>query len=1109
MTEVKTRASVLSNGEYAVLLTEAGGGCSALRGFALTRWQPDPTSEKYGALLYLRDRDSGVYWSLAEGESGGVRTGAGWFEQWCVEEGIELKCRTRVVQGSNAEVRTITIANHSGRARNLDLTSYAELSLNTHAADAAHPAFSKLFVQTAYDAERHALLAWRRQRSHDDRTIWVGQRLTGATEFETDRARFIGRTRSINAPLAMSLHDPLTRTVGAVLDPAFCLRAPVLLEPNATVDLELFLCAADTRMQVEQLLDARVPASSADCHEPAALGLPDSWLAGLTLDLDSHEWQDRGAAHRPEPPLPTRSDFGGFSDDGSAYLLEVASDQPPTPQPWINVVANEQFGFLISEMGAGYTWAANSRENRLTPWSNDAVSDPHGEALLLCDDETRSTWSVLPGPAPADAPYRVEHGFGYSRFVHESHGLRQEACLFVPRGDPVKITRVRVTNESVRERKLSLLSYAHLVLGGLPVDTRATVTTSREDGVILAANSERGEFSRRVAFATVRCDAEDAEVSATGSRRSFVNRRVRLDERFGADLDPCAALQLTFALAPGATLECAFLLGEAEDESATRACVARYDTLAAVDAAFATVTHFWRELLGRVQVHTPARGLDVMLNGWLAYQNLVCRIWARSAFFQSGGAFGFRDQLQDSSALIYLDPALTRAQILLHAAHQFVEGDVLHWWHPPESKGIRTRFSDDLLWLPYITSFYMARTGDRAILDEAVRFVTAERVEAPEDEVFVWPEHARKSAPLYEHCCRALDRSLTKGEHGLPLMGVGDWNDGMNRVGREGRGESVWLGFFLFDILTEFIPVCSERGDRARAERYTDYIRDLQAALNDGGWDGAWYRRAYYDDGAPLGSSASDECRIDALAQAWAVISGAAPAERATQAIDAMQEHLVAEQDGIIRLLDPAFDKTPHDPGYIKGYVPGVRENGGQYTHAALWAVRALADMGLRERAAPLLEMLSPVTRSRQADIYKGEPYVIAADVYGEPPHVGRAGWTWYTGSAGWMYRVYLESILGFDLRADVVRLRPCLPSAWGGYSLRYRFEDGTDYNFEVRTTRGESSASVGRVVDGAIEIPIVRDGGDHVVRISAGPDVLPRYSQRTPPLLRTTRAKK
>ncbi|HEU0053809.1 MAG TPA: protein ndvB, partial [Longimicrobium sp.] len=584
-----------------------------------------------------------------------------------------------------------------------------------------------------------------------------------------------------------------------------------------------------------------------------------------------------------------------------------------------------------------------------------------------------------------------------------------------------------------------------------------------------ATNRERGEFSERVAFASVVAPV-DGEVSWTADRAAFLGAHgsaerpralrmgARLDGAAGAGLDPCAAFPVPLTLAPGESADVAFLLGEAADGAAARVVLGRYRSLDAIDRAHDEVRAFWSDLVSGVQVRTPSPEIDLVVNGWLAYQNLACRVWGRTAFYQSGGAYGFRDQLQDSSALVYLRPELTRRQIVLHASHQFVEGDVLHWWHPPLSKGIRTRFADDLLWLPYITAFYLGATGDASVLDERAGFVTARQLEPGEDEVFLVPESSGQEASVYEHCCMTIDRSLTRGAHGLPLMGTGDWNDGMNRVGREGRGESVWLGFFLHSILDDFIPLCEARGDSARVERYRAYRAELAAALNDGGWDGGWYRRAYYDNGAPLGSAANDECRIDAIAQAWAVLSGVAPEDRAEQALDALEEHLVSEREGIIRLLTPAFDRTPHDPGYIKGYLPGVRENGGQYTHGALWAVRALAKAGRRERAARLLAMLSPVSHGRTAEetaVYQAEPYVVAADVYGVAPHVGRGGWTWYTGSAGWMFRVALESVLGVTLEGGrFLRIAPCVPAEWPGYTVTWRHPGGGTYEIAI-TQRG------------------------------------------------------
>jgi cyclic beta-1,2-glucan synthetase len=784
----------------------------------------------------------------------------------------------------------------------------------------------------------------------------------------------------------------------------------------------------------------------------------------------------------------------------------------------VNVIANERFGCLVSESGAAFTWHGNSRENRLTPWFNDPVADPHGEALYLRDEDAGVFWSPTPGPAPARGDYEVRHGWGYTHFRHTSSELRQDVWQFVPRADTVKVVLVRIANDSPRVRRLSVFAFHEWVLGGQASETRAGVVTEHdaETGGVRAVNPERGEFSEGVAFAAAAAAGQVGPTHVTCDRASFLGRygsterpfalahAATLDGRAGAGLDPCAALQVVVELAPGASTDVVIVLGEAESARAARELAGRYVDSAGAERALGAVRRFWQDMVGAIQVTTPSPAIDLLVNGWLAYQNLSCRMWGRSAFYQSGGAFGFRDQLQDAGALVYLDPAITRRQIILHAEHQFVEGDVLHWWHPPTSKGIRTRFSDDLLWLPYIAAFYVATTGDASVLDELARFLRAPVLEPGEDEIFLVPEDSGERASVYEHCCRAIDRSLTRGAHGLPLMGTGDWNDGMNRVGREGRGESVWLGFFLHVVLGALIPLAERRGDSTRADRYRSYREALATALDDGGWDGGWYRRAYYDDGTPLGSAGSDECRIDAIAQAWAVISGVASDERRTLALDALERHLVSERDGIVRLLTPAFDRTPHDPGYIKGYVPGVRENGGQYTHGALWAVGALAEAGRADRAAPLLAMLSPITASRTpeaAGVYQAEPYVIAADIYGVAPHVGRGGWTWYTGSAGWYFRIALESILGLEMRdGQWLALRPCIPRDWPGFTLRVRLDDGrTMYEVTVGRTSGDGAAPIAgsvdgddlAVADGRLLVPLRRDGAAHDVRVTLGAGTL------------------
>jgi cyclic beta-1,2-glucan synthetase len=674
---------------------------------------------------------------------------------------------------------------------------------------------------------------------------------------------------------------------------------------------------------------------------------------------------------------------------------------------------------------------------------------------------------------------------------------------------------VRLTNLSREARRLSLFSYARLVLGVLPEDVaHATVTRLAADGRgLLASNGLAGPFAGAVAFAAAASDAPGVEAFQSADRRGFVGvggtleqpraiaQDAALDGRSGAGLAPCFAQQLRFELAPGGSAEVVLLLGEGDDAAHAEALAARFAIPGAFDEALARVRAHWDAVLGAVRVETPSPALDLMANGWLAYQTLACRLWGRTAFYQSGGAFGYRDQLQDAAALVHARPDLTRAQILLHAAHQFIEGDVLHWWHPPLERGTRTRFSDDLLWLPYVAAHYVATSGDHGVLDELTGFVSARPLADGEDEAYLEAQPAAERASVYEHCCRALERSLRVGVHGLPLMGTGDWNDGMNCVGREGRGESVWMAFFLYDVLRRFEPLCAARGDAARAERYAAHRASLARALEAHAWDGAWYRRAWFDDGTLLGGAERSECRIDLLPQAWAALSGAAPRARCEQALDAVERELLLPEGGLIRLLAPPFDRSDPTPGYIQGYVPGIRENGGQYTHAASWAVRACAALGRRERAFAWLEMILPPSRAltpEQVAVYQVEPYVVVADVYAVPPHVGRGGWTWYTGSSGWLLRVALESVLGLRLEEGRrLVLRPCVPDAWPGFRIEYRVPGAaTRYAIQVRNPNGCSASVVavrvdGRPlapVDGAAAWPIARDGAAHEVEVELGP---------------------
>jgi len=922
------------------------------------------------------------------------------------------------------------------------------------------------------------------------------------------------------------------RPLVALLSGSAALQRQVLAAHAYWSDLGLALdllvvCRDAAALRAATALTAGRPGVVVRTPEQMAGGALDVAVAYAALLIDGAwpqlSWGTRATAARrrapaaaaaaapvPRPGLRFDNGVGGFTADGREYVMQVGGGARP-PQAWSNVVANPTVGFLATESGGGYTWSRNSREHRLTPWSNDPLADAHGEALYIRLESNGAMWSPQPGPVSAPgATYEVRHGQGYSRWTVEVQGLRQDVVQFVPRQHPLKLTRLRLTNTTRAPLRLSVLSYARVVLGVNARDSARFVVTERDAdcGALLAHNRVADEFSDGVMFAALTAPP-GARVAWSTDRATFIGRGrclaapAALDPGAvlaggsGTGLDPCLAWQATFTIAPGATAECVVLLGETTARPAVTALARYYGDGRTVEAALASVSEYWRELTGAVQVETPVPAIDLMVNGWLLYQVLGCRMWARSALYQSGGAYGFRDQLQDAVALVYARPALARAQLLLHAAHQFVEGDVLHWWHPPLGRGIRTRFSDDLLWLPFLTAYYVGVSGDRAVLDEPVGFLRTRALNPGEDEAYLLPERADERASLFEHCCRALDRSLTRGAHGLPLMGTGDWNDGMNRVGREGRGESVWVGFFLFDLLRSFIPLCQGRGEIQRAERYAAYRAGLEVALNDGGWDGAWYRRAYFDDGTPLGSAQNDECRIDALAQSWAVISGAAPPPRAHQAMDAAEAQLVVAEAGLIRLLTPPFDQTTHDPGYIKGYVPGIRENGGQYTHGAMWVVEAEAMLGRRDRAAAYLEMLSPVSHTatpQRVAVYQVEPYVVVADVYGVAPHVGRGGWSWYTGSAGWMYRIGLERVLGVRVEdGATLVVDPRVPDAWPGFTVRLHLDGGAVRCVVTVENPSRSAARVaaialdgvsGTIRDGAGRVPLPRDGAMHQVRV-------------------------
>ena len=788
--------------------------------------------------------------------------------------------------------------------------------------------------------------------------------------------------------------------------------------------------------------------------------------------------------------------LGGFTPDGREYIITTTTRQK-TPAPWVNVLANPHFGTVVSESGAAYTWSENAHEFRLTPWNNDPVSDSRGEAFYLRDEESGHFWSPLPLPSRGALHYVTRHGFGYTVFEHTEDGISSEAWVYVATDAPIKFTAITVKNRSGRARRLSATGYVEWVLGDQRQKTAMQVTTEIDPktGAIFSRNPYNPEFAGLTAF----FDTGEANRTVTGDRTEFLGRngslerpaamtRGRLSGRVGAALDPCAAIEVPFDLVDGQEREIIFRLGAGRNPDDAGNLVRRFRGSAAGRGALEKVWEHWNRTLGNLQVETPDVSVNMLANGWLVYQTLACRLWARSGYYQSGGAFGFRDQLQDAMALIHAEPRLVREHLLLCAAHQFKEGDVQHWWHPPTGRGVRTRCSDDLLWLPLAACRYVLLTGDTGVLDESVRFIEGRPVNPDEDSYYDLPHASAETASLYEHCVRAILRGLTRGERGLPLIGSGDWNDGMNLVGRHGKGESVWLGFFLYEVLIRFSEIARLHDDPSFAERCQEEADRLQVNIEEHGWDGEWYRRASFDDGSPLGSASNPECRIDSIAQSWSVLSGAGDGSRSRRAMESVDKLLVRREHRLIQLLDPPFDRSDLDPGYIKGYVPGVRENGGQYTHAAVWTAMAFAALGDGSRAWELLAMINPINHGRSPEeiaIYKGEPYVAAADVYAVSPHIGRGGWTWYTGSAGWMYRLIMESLLGLRLETDNLHFEPCLPPEWDTFTVHYRYRE-TMYHITVRQTHDNNTATV--TVDGVPQkgktISLVDDRQEHVAEV-------------------------
>ncbi|MFT5961891.1 MAG: cyclic beta-1,2-glucan synthetase, partial [Burkholderiaceae bacterium] len=820
-------------------------------------------------------------------------------------------------------------------------------------------------------------------------------------------------------------------------------------------------------------------------------GLPVPALVPLRSAIDAAALT---SAADPEPKLLLGNGIGGFSADGREYLITTSASQR-TPAPWSNVLANPHFGSVISESGQAYTWGENAHEYRLTPWNNDPVSDSSGEAFYLRDDDSGAFWSPTPLPCPGSGNYLTRHGFGYSIFEHQQDGIHSELSVVVALDAAIKYSVLKVTNRSGRPRRISATGYVEWVLADLRAKSAMHIVTELDPltGAMFARNPYNTDFAERIAF----FDVDTPHRSMTGDRTEFIGRngslahpaalgRVRLSGKTGAGFDPCSAIQVPMELADGQQRDVVFMLGVAGRRSADVSdLVHRKRGAGAARASFDAVCVHWNQVLGAIRIDTPDPAVNVLANGWLIYQTIACRLWARSGYYQSGGAFGFRDQLQDAMALIHTEPHLLREQLLRCAARQFVEGDVQHWWHPPANRGVRTHCSDDYLWLPLAVHRYVTSSGDLGVLNEVTFFLEGRPVAPDEDSYYDLPQRSGESASLYQHCVRAIERGLRFGVHGLPLIGSCDWNDGMDKVGEHGKGESVWLAFFLYDVLERFADIAQQVDDMPFATRCHAQAALLRGHIETNAWDGDWYRRAYFDDGTPLGSTSNPECQIDSISQSWAVLSGAGDPARAVHAMDQVDQRLVRRDAALIQLLDPPFSTSDLNPGYIRGYVPGVRENGGQYTHAAIWTAMAFAKLGDGARAWELFDMINPVNHARTAAevaLYKVEPYVVAADVYAVSPHVGRGGWSWYTGSSGWMYRLIIESLLGITLAVDHLHLAPLLPSGWDRFTLRYRYRDSA---YLITVQRG---AVAGLTVDGVLldgaTVVMINDGAEHLVEL-------------------------
>jgi cyclic beta-1,2-glucan synthetase len=787
------------------------------------------------------------------------------------------------------------------------------------------------------------------------------------------------------------------------------------------------------------------------------------------------------------------NEYGAFSEDGKEYLIKVNKENR-LPTIWSNIMANEKFGTLVTESMGGYSWHKNSRLNRVSAWQNYACYDIPSEIIYLKDMQTKKVWSLGLNPMPDSKNYNVIYGFGYTKYIHKSNGLEQELEIFVPKEDEIKVQILKLKNTTLNRKKIKIVYYMKPVLGEDEIKTNGYINLKYDanNNIICAQNLYNSEFTNDVIYVS---NSEKIK-SYTGDKNFFIGegnlsnpeslKRTSLNNENSLGKNPCIAYEIEVEIESLSEKEIIFILGAEETIIDSKNVAYKYSKIQNCKQELEKVKNYWKEELGKLQVKTPLESLNIMLNGWIIYQTLESRLIGKTGFYQSGGAYGFRDQLQDTLALKYINPEILKKQIIKHSKHQFIEGDVEHWWHDETQRGIRTKFSDDLLWLVYLTCEYIEFTGDYSILEEQTPYLTGKLLDENEDERYDRYVQSEKIESIFEHCKKAIEKSLNFGENGLPKIGTGDWNDGFSTVGNKGKGESIWLGFFLYNVLDRFIPICKIKEENNLVEKYEKIKENLKRALNTNGWDGRWYKRAFMDDGNTLGSMENEECRIDSIAQSWSVISNAGDNDKKYISMESLENHLIDRENGIIKLLDPPFDKGKLEPGYIKAYLPGVRENGGQYTHAAIWVIIAEALLGFGDKATELYRMVNPIEHARTKEAcnkYKVEPYVIPADIYGCNNLAGRGGWTWYTGSSSWYYKAGIEYILGLKIKNGYLSIEPCIPKDWKEYSIRYKWKNSV-YNISVKNPNNKNSGVEKVVVNGAVSENKIRLEDDGVFNI-------------------------